>query len=417
MKKTILMLVSLLLLLTIGFNLAGCSMDVQAADLMEGVTPNKITALDDLSSGRDKLGDFALKLFLASSQEGKNTLISPLSVLYALAMTANGANGQTREQIETTLDMSVEELNLYLYSYLRSLPIGEKYTLSLANSLWITDDTRLSVEKSFLQTNADYYGASMYKAPFDDTQTVKDINNWVKKETNGAIQSILDEIPDEAIMYLINAIAFEAEWKNSYEKDQIKAGTFTSYDGSSQSVEMMYSTEGKYIQDNNATGFIKYYSGGKYAFVALLPEEGLSVSEYVKALDGASLIAMLSNAQNTDVEIAIPKFTTEYETEMSDILINMGMQDAFDPDRADFTRLGHSTDGNIYINRVIHKTELEVGEKGTTAGAATVVEMVNKMSLPHVSEQVYLNRPFVYMLVDCENNIPFFIGEVNTLAD
>jgi serpin B len=381
------------------------------------VTPNKIASLEDLSSRSDELTDFALRLFKASADGNQNILISPLSVLCAIAMTANGADGQTREQIEATIGMSVEELNLYLYSYLNSLPSEKKYTLHLANSLWITDDTSLTVEKNFLQANADYYGASVYKAQFDDPQTVKDINNWVNKETDGTIPSILDEIPDEAIMYIVNALAFDAEWKNSYEKDQIKAGIFTNEDGSTQSVEMMHSTEGKYIKDNNATGFIKYYSGGKYAFVAILPEEGLSVSEYINTLDGATLGTLLSNAKRTDVEVAIPKFSTEYEVEMSDILIDMGMRDAFDPDCADFSRLGHTTDGNIVIDRVLHKTELEVGEKGTKAGAATVVEMVNKMSLPHVSEQVYLNRPFVYMLVDCENNIPFFIGEVNNLAD
>ena len=412
MKKTriSLVIISLLLVCAMAVNLTGCTMKVQAKDLMEGITPNNVNALDDLSSQNADVTDFAIRLFKASNENGKNTLISPLSVLCALAMTANGAEEETLAQMEEVLGMTTDELNLYLYSYMKNLPQGDKYKLSLANSIWFTEDERFTVNQDFLQTNADYYGADIYKAPFDK-QTLKDINNWVKQNTDGMIPEILDQIPPEAIMYLVNALAFEAEWSEIYEKHQVKDGEFTKEDGTKQDVKFMYGSEGTYFEDEKATGFMKRYKGGKYAFVAMLPNEGVSVSEYIASLDGESLNALLANPQYATVRTSIPKFETEYKVEMSDILQSMGMTEAFDMYNADFEGLGTSTGGNIYISRVLHKTFISVGEKGTKAGAATIVEMKDGAAAePTEPKEVYLDRPFVYMLVDCENNIPFFIG-------
>ena len=412
MKKTriSLVIISLLLVCAMAVNLTGCTMEVQAKDLMEGITPNTVNALDDLSSQNADVTDFAIRLFKASNESGNNTLISPLSVLCALAMTANGAEEETLQQMEEVLGMTNEDLNLYLYSYMKNLPQGDKYKLSLANSIWFTEDERFTVNQDFLQTNADYYGADIYKAPFDK-QTCKDINNWVKDKTDEMIPEILDEIPADAIMYLVNALAFEAEWPEIYEKQQVRDGKFTKEDGTKRDVDFMYSTEGTYLEDENATGFKKYYKGGKYAFVAMLPNEGVSVSEYITSLTGESLNALLSNPQHGTVHTSIPKFETEYTVEMSEILKDMGMTEAFDMYNADFEGLGASTAGNIFINSVLHKTFISVGEKGTKAGAATIVEMNDGAAAePQEPKEVYLDRPFVYMLIDCENNIPFFIG-------
>ena len=412
MKKTriSLAIISLILVCAMAVNLTGCTMKVQAKDLMEGITPNTVNALDDLSSQNADVTDFAIRLFKASSESGENTLISPLSVLCALAMTANGAEEETLAQMEEVLGMTTEELNLYLYSYMKNLPQGDKYKLSLANSIWFTDDERFTVNQEFLQTNADYYGADIYKAPFDN-QTLKDINNWVKEKTDEMIPEVLDKIPSDAIMYLINALAFEAEWSSIYEKHQVKDGEFTNEEGTKYDAEFMYSTEGTYLADKNATGFMKYYKGGKYAFVAMLPNEGVSVSEYIASLDGDSLNALLANPQYETVYTSLPKFETEYAIEMAEILEGMGMTEAFDMYDADFEGIGTSTDGNIHISRVLHKTFISIGEKGTKAGAVTVIEAADGAAMePQEPKEVYLDRPFVYMLVDCENNIPFFIG-------
>ena len=430
MKKITLSLISALLLCAIAISFFGCN-SMEATDLMEGITPNETpqkpspkppTASGDptdkppvsdkpttlKAADNAAATDFALRLFRASNEKGKNTLISPLSVLCALSMTANGAKGETREQMEATLGMPIEELNLYISNYMNSLPNTEKYKLHLANSIWFTDDERFTVNEDFLQINADYYGAGAYKAPFDDS-TLEDINNWVKKETDGMIPKVLDEIPPEAVMYLVNALAFEAEWAEIYNEYAVSDGTFTKEDGTKQSVEFMYSDESTYLEDDKAIGFKKYYKDRKYAFVALLPNEGVSVDEYIASLDGESLNALLSNAKNTSVSAKMPKFETEYDVEMSKVLQSMGMINAFDGYKADFSGLGTSSAGNLRINRVIHKTFISVAEKGTKAGASTVVEVTDE-SAPMEIKSVFLDRPFVYMLVDCENNLPFFIG-------
>ena len=392
------------------FPMTSCYARTQAENLLNEVTPQKVNVSQDLQKGNIAMSDFAVRLAQASQKEGENLLISPLSVLYALAMTANGAKEETLAQMEDVLGMGIEELNHYLYSYIQTLPTNEKYKLNLANSIWFTSDNRFSVKQEFLQKNADYYGADIFKAPFD-TSTLKDINTWVKDKTDGMIPEILDEIPNDAIMYLINALAFEAEWESIYEKQLVRKGNFTTETGAKQNVEFMYSEENKYLEDENATGFIKYYKDRKYAFAALLPNEGVSVNEYLSELSGIHLKELLANAKNELVNATIPKFETEYEVDMSEILIEMGMTDAFDGNKADFTGLGTSTNGNIFINRVLHKTFISVAEHGTKAGASTVVGMVDEgaMVMP-VPKIVHLDRPFVYMLIDCENNIPLFIG-------
>ena len=407
MKK----LIALLLVFAMALGMTACS-QVSANDLMKDVPAKAVDVLPDMDAGAAAAADFGVRLFKTSIEEGENTLISPLSVLYALAMTANGADGETLTQMEQVLGMDVDNLNSYMLAYLELLPESKDYKMSLANSIWFKDDPNFAVEQSFLQTNADYYGAGAYKAAFDEG-TRNDINNWVKEHTDGMIPEIIDEIPDEAIMYLVNALAFDAKWADEYEEHQIREGRFTMEDGIRQDVDMMHSEEHTYLEDDMATGFIKYYKDRKYAFVAMLPNEGVSVSQYVDSLTGEHLRELLNNPQDLTVFASIPKFETEYDIEMSEVLQEMGMTDAFDWQVADFSRLGtYNVDGmSICINRVLHKTFISVSEQGTRAGAATAVEMVAEGAMEIVEfKEVVLDRPFVYMLIDCETNLPFFIG-------
>ena len=405
MKK----LIALILALATLLSLTACAV---SQDLMRDVPAKAVDVLPDMDTGAAATADFGVRLFQTTMDEGKNTLISPLSVLYALAMTANGADSETLAQMEQVLGMDAENLNSFMLAYMDQLPKGKAYKMSLANSIWFKDDPRFEVKESFLQTNADYYDASIYKAAFDQG-TLNDINAWVKKHTDGMIPEILDEIPEDAIMYLVNALAFEAEWDEIYEKTQVWGGDFTTEDGTRQDVEMMHSQENAYLEDDLATGFIKYYKGRKYAFAALLPNAGVTVSEYVDSLTGEHLLEMLSDPEHVQTIVTLPKFETEYDIEMSAHLEAMGMPDAFDYRVADFSRMGTYTgeDVNICIDRVIHKTFIAVAEKGTKAGAATVVEMVTEGAMfVEDYREVVLDRPFVYMLIDCETNLLFFIG-------
>lgn len=414
-KRKCLAIIGALCATVMTVNVAACATKgVQATDLMAGITPQKVTVSDGLDSHNAEVADFAVRLFKASEKSEQNTLISPLSVLYALAMTANGAKGETLSEIERTLGMSVGDLNAYLYDYAQNLPQGEKYKLDLANSIWFKDSEDFAVNQDFLQTNANYYGAGVFKAPFDN-QTLSDINEWVKQKTDGTIPKILDKISEDSVMYLINALAFDAEWADPYQDRQVRSGTFTKEDGTERTVDFMFDSGYSYLEDEKAIGFKKYYSGYKYAFVAMLPKEGVSVSEYVSSLSGQSLCELLSNSKSGEVYTSIPKFETEYSGDMSDVLKSMGMANSFDVQTADFSGIGSSSDGNIYISRVVHKTFISVAEKGTKAGAVTIIDMPAGAAPPSEEPKyIYLNRPFVYMLIDCENNIPFFIG---TLTD
>ena len=355
------------------------------------------------------LSEFGFQLLQQTVKEegtDENVLISPLSVMLALYMTANGADGSTKEQMLRALG---ENLNDYLKAYQVKLPQGDGYKIHIANSIWFRDIASLTVQEKFLNTNATYYDAGLYKAPFDES-TCKEINEWVEEHTAGMIPSILDEIPAEAMLYLINALCFDAEWESIYNEHSVFEGqTFTKEDGTKQKTTLMYSEESIYLEDKKATGFVKYYKGRKYAFVALLPKEGMTIAEYLEYLDEDNFHKLMSKAKTTTVNAAIPKFETEYDILLNDVLMQMGMTDAFSGLNADFSKMATCADGNLYISRVIHKTFLAVDEKGTKAGAATVVE-VTKESAVLESYTVRLDRPFVYMLIDCETNQPFFIG-------
>ena len=163
---------------------------------------------------------------------------------------------------------------------------GREITLSLADSIWIRDNVAPHVNRDFLQTNKDYYDAQIFSAPFDQT-TIKDINTWTENETEGMIDKLIDEISPDTFMYLINALYFSGEWAEKYEKKSISDGRFTSLDGSVSTVDMMNSTEGLYFSDENTTGFLKPYKGGEFAFAAFLPDEGVTISQYVAAMSAA----------------------------------------------------------------------------------------------------------------------------------
>lgn len=356
--------------------------------------------------------DFAVRLFQQSLEPEENTLISPLSVMNALVMTANGANGETLSQMGNLFGADIDSLCSYLSDYQSSIPSDKKYQFHNANSIWIKNDNNFTVNQDFIKTNQDLFNAEIFQADFDQS-TLKSINKWVSKNTDKLIPEILDRIPEDAVMYLVNALAFDAEWQTIYKETQIHDGVFTKEDDTEQQVKMMYCEENAYLQDERARGFLKYYADSKYAFAALLPDEGISLTDYVNSLTGERLHRLLTDAAHVTVNTAIPKFRTGYSVEMSDILKSMGLTDAFDEYLADFTGIGSYHGGNLSVSRVLHKTYLALDEKGTKAGAATVVEMKAESAMMEQEiKTVHLDRPFLYMIIDCEENLPIFMGTV-----
>lgn len=339
-----------------------------------------------------------------------NVLIAPTSVLTALAMTANGAEGNTLTQMEEVFGITCEPLRDYMKTYLENLPNEEKYKLHMANSIWIKDDEDFIVNEDFVEINETFFDASVFEKKFDK-KALREINDWVEDNTDGMIEEVLNEIPEDAVMYLINALAFEAEWEEIYKTTQIREGEFTLANGIVQDVEYMHSEENLYLEDEKATGFVKYYKDRKYAFAALLPNEDVSISEYVLGMSGSSLKELLDNPKEVLVHASIPKFDVEDDILLNDTLKVMGMVDAFDAEKADLSGIGTHTDGNLFVNRVIHKTHMQVDEKGTKAGAATVVEVMCESAMESLEvRMVRLDRPFIYMIIDCETNQPIFMG-------
>ncbi|MFI3326307.1 MAG: serpin family protein [Clostridia bacterium] len=408
MKKLISGLLAICLL-----SLTACS-NISAINLMSDVTKDDIAAIviddpeEQESNKTDEIMDFSFEI-LEKSFDEENILISPLSIITALAMTANGADGNTISQMENVFGTDIESLNEFLYSYMSYLPSEEKYTVNTANSIWIKNDI-IDMNTDFLQIGKNYYDASIYEDDFDNS-TLKNINNWVKNETDGQIDKVIEEISPDTFMYLINAVSFDAEWDNIYDKSDIKDGEFTTENGDVQKVEFMYSSEYNYIELGNATGFSKDYADGKYSFVALLPDEDLSMAEFTESLTAQDVLYALENSSNEKVLTSIPKFEFDYSTELKDVLSDMGMSDAFIDIKADFSQMGETEFDNIYIEEVIHKTTITVDEKGTKAGAVTVISMgATSADASSEPKKVYLDRPFYFMIIDNEFNLPIFMG-------
>jgi len=404
------------LLLAMAVNFAGCAATGNTSDLMHGIKAEQVSKRNADDAFVFSQMELALKLFQASAEKGRNICISPLSIQLALAMTANGAAGQTRLEMETLLGngLPMEELNEYLNSYADSLPTEEKCRLKLANSIWFRDDAQeLAVEESFLQTNADFYGAQINAAPFND-KTLKDINAWARENTDGSVEKILDSIEEESIMYLLNAVTFDAQWEQPYNEWDVHDGIFLTTHGEACKVEQMHSMESIYLEDSFATGFVKQYAGD-YSFAVLLPNEDMSLEDYVSQLTAESLQETLENAQEGIVVASIPKFSYDFSLRMNDILAELGMPTALDSEKADFSALGHVPDKNIYISEVLHKTHISVDTLGTKAGAVTKVAM-NATGSIEVQWTVTLDRPFLYMILDNANNLPVFIGTVTDIG-
>ena len=419
---------SFTLLGSLALSLCACNaspsmVTLKSQELTSQLPDESVTGKDPDDTFCSSTADFSIRLFqtaLSGSGTGENVLLSPESVLSALAMTANGAGSTTRTEMEQVLcgGMSMEDFNPYMYSFQNRLTASEDVSFHQANSIWIRNqEDAIQVNEDFLQTDKNYYQADAYYAAFDD-RTTKEINQWINKNTNGMIPSLLDgPIADDIVLYLINALAFEGTWDTPYEDSQItEDASFTNYAGEPETVAMLHSTEDYYIHDEHATGFLKNYKGGGFAFLALLPEEGMTPEDYAATLTGEDYLTMFRNRETRDVIVQMPEFTYDYTTELKDVLSEMGMPEAFQG-HADFSNMGTTDTGYLYIDRVLHKTHIEVDRTGTKAAAVTAVVMTNESCVmeEETPPQVILDRPFVYAIIDTNTGLPIFLGTVNTV--
>ena len=394
--------------------------DTVSVNASEGIATDEAFAKAEMNFGIELLK----KCCSPDNSNDENILISPLSISSALSMTANGADGDTLKEMEKVLGngLKLDDINEYMAYYISKLPDKAKEKVYLADSIWFKDDPTFKVYDEFLEANKKYYNSEIYKSSFSPKSTANDVNSWVNKNTKGMIPSLINEgnIKSNTMMLLINTLYFEAEWQKPYLST--KDGKFTALDGTEYPIQEMYSKESQYFDLGNADAFKKEYDGGNYSFVGILPHEDVDFNEYIQSLDADSLCEGLKEYEDpdtVDLYTMIPKFKYNYGKSLKEILPLLGMETAFNPDKADFSKINDlSVKGALplYIDDVLHKTKIEVTEIGTKAAAATAVIMGagSAMPIPKKEVYIYLNRPFVYMIVD-KNNVPLFIGAATQL--
>lgn len=362
--------------------------------------------------------DFGFKMLKNTLNQQTNALISPVSIISALGMTANGADGKTLEEMENVLGASVDTLNKN-FSADRFIADG----VNTANSIWFKNANKndLTINDTFVNTVQDNYGAEWYGKKFDKS-TVRDINRWVSQHTDGMINNMLSDIPPEAVFYLINTVMFDAEWEYPYAKGDVwKNQIFTAENGEKQKVTMLKSRTNTWMKFGlgKAEGIVKRYKNG-YSFAAILPLEGVSIdaaldsftgSDFVKAVTPIAVDPTCATGLYP-IDVSLPKFEFECKFRLSDTLKSMGMPTAFSSSDADFTRMGTSHAGNIFIGEVYHNTYIKLDELGTKAGAATIIEMAEGSAIPQENEKMEFNRPFIYVIYKTDSGTPLFVGTV-----
>lgn len=357
---------------------------------------------------------FGFKLFaeIIEKDTGKNVFISPSSIAVALAMTYNGAKGETRQAMADALELKgmslqeVNEANAILLAALKGPP-DPKVELAIANSLWARKD--LAFQSEFLRRNRVFYGAEVANLDFIDPSTLSTINSWVKDKTNGKIDDLvkLGDLDALTALILINAIYFKGIWKEQFDREKTKEGTFALLDGRRKQLPMM-SRMGwyDYCECDDFQAISLPYGKGKISMYIFLPSKAIPLRDFQRSLNPNNWQKWLSWFHWAEGTIVLPRFKVEYEVELSDALKALGMGMAFGPG-ANFE--GICADP-LWISVVRHKTHMEVNEEGTEAAAATA----EGMALGGVPERftMVVDRPFFCAIRDNETGEVLFIGSV-----
>jgi serpin B len=349
-----------------------------------------------------------LKKVIAAEQEAENIMISPLSISYALTMTANGASGETADSMLSVLQLSnlaIEDINnSYMELTDKLSNLDKRVTLNLANSVWV--EQRLNPKSSFMTTLENYYSAEAREFSVNDPGIVAVINGWISDATNNTINHVLDEISQETVMLLINAIYFNGKWKYSFNPDETRSMPFYRSNGTNVQADMMTQTVTIPV-----AVFADYtiaelpYGQGNFVMDVILPSEDKMIGDITSVMDNNFLNEALAAMNPAEIDLFMPRFTYEFKTGLNDILGKMGMGIAFDPARADFSNI---SDDNLYIDKAIHQSFIKNNEEGTEASAVTVITIgVTSIGETRVLK---LDRPFVYFIRESESNTILFAG-------
>jgi serine protease inhibitor len=366
---------------------------------------------------------FGFKLFaeLRKEKPDQNLFISPSSIAFALTMTYNGADGETKEAMEKALElqgMTLDDINRGSAALRALLDSSDpKVKLAIANSLWMRAD--FDFNPDFLKANRSYFGAEMTNLNFDDPGAVGTINDWVRRSTAGKITQIVDRIEGQTVLFLINAIYFHGEWTEKFKKDMTSDRPFTLPDGRTKQHPLMFQQERFAYGKTDAFQVIELpYGEGRMSMYVFLPAKSSSLSAFLKTLNEENWNRWMSGMERKKGLIGLPRFKMEYETMLKDSLSALGMGVAFDPERANLTKMRPADQANdgqrLFISRVKHKTYLDVNEEGTEAAAVTSVE-VGVTSAPVEPEKPFemvVDRPFFLAIRDRQTGAILFMGAI-----
>lgn len=360
--------------------------------------------------------NFFANVYAEESEDGDNSfMVSPLSLSMALAMTMNGAEGDTKSVIKEFLkqnEFSEDDINSY-YKKLREalLSTDPSTKLSIANSIWT--NKVVAIKNDFISRNREYFNSSVEAVDFGDVKTKDKINNWASVNTNGLIENVIESTNIDDLMYLLNAIYFKGIWISEFSKNKTEKKMFTHEDGSTVNVDMMNQTSKfKYKNDDLLQIVELPYGNGAFSMMVLLPQEDKKIGDVIDALNSSDYwVELESGLRVNEVELSLPKFKTEYSKKLNEVLKKMGMGLAFTDD-ADFSGM---SDISAKLSFVKQDTYIAVDEVGTEAAAVTTVGVV-MTSMPIEPQKVIFNanHPFVYLIKENSTGSILFIGTVKS---
>lgn len=359
---------------------------------------------------------FAFSIFDAVVQneiESKNIFISPLSISLALAMTYNGAEGETKAAMKEALELNglnTDAVNASYKSLIGALlSLDPKVQLSIANSIWHRND--FTINQDFIDVNQNYYNAMVEALDFSNPDAKNTINAWVDDKTNGQIPEIIDNIPGNAIMYLINAIYFKGIWKYKFEKSKTDIRPFFLSDGAQVDVPMMMQeTSLNYFRNDTFSAVELPYADGEFSMVVILPHQSFLTKDIIENWSADKWNNLLNQFSGPrKVNLHLPSFKFEYKNRLNDELTDLGMGIAFG-NQADFT--GIYPNPALQISEVLHKTFIEVNEEGTEAAAVTSVEIIYTSIDPDQPVAFHVNRPFIALIKENSTGAILFMGQI-----
>jgi serpin B len=361
-------------------------------------------------------GNFDIDLFKKTFENSPgNTVVSPLSVKMAMAMAGEGADEETLEEFYKILEIdsnSKEEFK----ALLDDVSSQKDVTFNIANSVWGRDDREFN--KDFLGILTNYYKAEAKTLDFSDSKSKDIINAWVKAKTNGKIEKIVDRISEDHLMFIINAIYFNGSWTKEFDAEDTEKEDFALNNGSKIKHDLMYSSdEFNYYEDDNTQAIeLPYGEDGRFVMRVYLPKDGKKIEDFVSKLSLDELNNNKSKFGKKEGQLKLPKFKTEFSVSFKDILQNLGFNRSFDKKEANFGKMIKiSSDYNVYIGDVKHKTYIDVSEEGTEAAAVTSVEMAEITAMPGPDEdkfEMFVNRPFFFTIEDTKKESIIFIGTI-----